>query len=152
MTQYIENDLDSCLSMLDGQGPSAGRQVERAHTLIEKLEERMDTIEDLLDQLVDMVPQVQEDAEKKKQEVHKQISRVRDRQPSTVSPHRRSDNGLSLVPLLLLTGLMAGELGPGWSRSTTVSNLKKLTPEFTPAEFEAWKRGLNTWLRGQPSQ
>ena len=71
MTRYIENDLDSCLSMLDGQGPSAGRQVERAHTLIEKLEERMETIEDLLDQ------QVQEDTEKKKQEVHKQISRAR---------------------------------------------------------------------------
>ena len=55
--------------MLDGQGPSAGRQVERAHNLIEKLEERMETIEDLLDQLVDMVPQVQADAEKKKSEV-----------------------------------------------------------------------------------
>ena len=77
VTRYIENDLKSCLSMLDGQGPSAGRQVESAHALIEKLEERMETIEDLLDQLVDMVPQVQEDAEKKKQEVHRQISRAR---------------------------------------------------------------------------
>ena len=65
VTRYIENDLESCLSMLDGQGPSAGRQVERAHALIEKLEERMETIEDLLDQLVDMVPLVQDDAEKK---------------------------------------------------------------------------------------
>ena len=67
----------SLRAMMRGQGPSAGCQVERAHALIEKLEERMETIEDLLDQLVDMVPQVQEDAEKKKQEIYRQISRVR---------------------------------------------------------------------------
>ena len=44
-------DLDSCLTMLDKQGPSAIEQVETADTIIKKLEDKMETIEDILDKL-----------------------------------------------------------------------------------------------------
>ena len=70
-------DLDSCLTMLDKQGPSASRQVERADTIIEKLEDKMETIEDNLDKMADMVHSVRDDAERIKEEVHLQVSRAR---------------------------------------------------------------------------
>ena len=47
--RWIERDLKSCLSMLDRQGPSAAKQVAKAHQVLEKLGDQMETIEDQLD-------------------------------------------------------------------------------------------------------
>ena len=57
-------DLDSCPTMLDKQGPSASKQVERADAIINKLEDKMETIEDILDKMADMVHSVRDDAER----------------------------------------------------------------------------------------
>ena len=145
VTRYIENDLESCLSMLDGQGPSAGRQVERAHALIEKLEERMETIEDLLDKLVDMVPLVQDDAEKKKSEVHRQISRARQAALNKIADY---EVGQGVVAGAAAGGANDGDGAARHRPAKVDESLKpdKLTPEFTPAEFEAWKREVDTYF------
>ena len=145
VSRYIDNDLESCLSMLDNKGPSAGRQVERAHALIEKLEEKMETIEDLLDQMVDMVPSVQADAEKKKSEVHKQISRARQAALNKIATY---EIGQGVVAGAGAGGAQDGD-GAARPRPAKVDeSLKpdKLTPEFTPAEFEAWKREVETYF------
>ena len=81
--------------MLDKHGLSASRQVERADTIIEKLEDKMETIEDNLDKMADMVHSVRDDAERIKGEVHRQVSRARQQTLNKIAAYETGQGAIA---------------------------------------------------------
>ena len=140
--RWIERDLKSCLSMLDRQGPSAAKQVGKAHQVLEKLEDKMETIEDQLDEMAQMVPQVRDDADRIKNEVHLQITRARNDALNKIATYEAGQMAQAARPA-------APAAGDGAARRQKVDDSLRpaqLTPEFTPAEFDSWKRDFTTYF------
>ena len=140
--RWIDRDLKSCLSMLDRQGPSAAKQVGKAHQVLEKLEDKMETIEDQLDEMAQMVPQVRDDADRIKNEVHLQITRARNDALNKIATYEAGQMAQAARPAVPAAG-------DGAARRQKVDDSLRpaqLTPEFTPAEFDSWKRDFTTYF------